>query len=395
MKQSAAPRIHSAMGQPSIKRESEPRHPLHDGAGSDSHALGERELILLVALSCAVMWVTAWALHRSSELITRYGDNEAYLTVANAIRHWDFHHIDIQHFMGYPYFIAAASLLFHIPPGVALWLIAALSSVISVWLASRLFGTVAAGYLALTNFPWLQASFIGGSEPLALALGLGSLWTFRRNRFFTAALLAALSVTVRPLMIFLLVGIGLTLLYRKQFDSFFVSLATGLGIGILYALPLAHYFGDPLLTVHSYTMRDYGGGGIKGPHGHLFGWPFHGIIAGTIAYPAPWTNLLLSFFWIGLVLAGIGMMFSARFRGYAKAYPNEMVFCSFYLLAIFCYDYLIWARSSFVRFVIPVLPFVFYALLPVLPKDRKIFWGLAIVSSVLAMFSAVGIRNIL
>lgn len=340
------------------------------------------------------MWATAFALHRSSLLISSYGDNGAYLAVANAIQHWDFHHIDIQHFMGYPYFIAAASLLFRLPPAFSLWSIAALSSVISVWLAARLFGTVTAGYFAFTNFSWLQTSFIGGSEPLALALGLGSLLAFRRNRVSLSALLAAIAVTVRPLMIFVLVGIGLVLLNRKQIGKFLVALVIGLAIGTLYMLPLAHYFGDPLLTVHSYTTRDYGGGGVKGPHGHLFGWPFHGIIAGTIAYPAQWTNLLLSFFWIAVVLAGIGMMFSARFREYAKGHPNEAIFCALYLLAIFSYDYLIWARSNFIRFAVPALPFIFYALLPLLPKDRKVLWVLCVLSSILATFSAVGIRNI-
>jgi hypothetical protein len=365
-----------------------------NGDGDRAHP-SERELLFLVAVSCAVMWLTALALHRSHDLVSHYGDDGAYLAVANAILHWDFRQIDIQHFMGYPYFIAATSLLFHIPPALALWLIAAVSSVASVWLASRLFGTVAAAYFALTNFSWLQASFIGGSEPLAVALGLGALLAFRRSRIFAAALLAALAVTVRPLMFFVLVGIGFVLLYRRNFGAFLIALATGLAVGILYVLPLVRYFGDPLLTVHSYTTRDYGGGGIKGPHGHLFGWPFHGIIAGTIAYPAPWSNLLLSFFWIALVLAGIGMMFSTRFREYAKTHANEAIFCGLYLLTIFCYDYLIWARSNFIRFAIPVLPFVFYALLPVLPKDRRIFWALCIVSSVLAMLSAVGIRNFL
>jgi hypothetical protein len=383
------------MGEPSIKRVVESQGSLQYQAAYGSSAPSERELLLLVGLSCTVMWATAFALHRSHDLVLNYGDNSAYLAVANAILRWDFRQIDIQHFMGYPYFIAATSLLFHITPALALWAIASLSSVISVYLTARLFGTATAGYFAFTNFSWLQASFIGGSEPLAVTLGLGALLAFRRDRVFVTALLASLSVTVRPLMIFVLVGIGLVLLYRKQFGSFFIALVIALTIGILYSLPLAHYFGDPLLTVHSYTTRDYGGGGIKGPHGHLFGWPFHGIVAGTIAYPAPWSNLLLSFFWIVLVLAGIGMMFSARFREYAKAHPNEAIYCVLYLLAIFCYDYLIWARSNFIRFAIPVLPFVFYALLPFLPKDRRIFWILCFATSVLAMLSAVGIRNVL
>jgi len=341
------------------------------------------------------MWITALLLHKSHNLILGYGDNSAYLEVANAILRWDFHDIDIQHFMGLPYLITLVSLLLHLPTLFTLWLIAFTSSLISVWLAGRLFGTIAAGYFALTNFAWLQASFLGGSEPLALALGLGAFLAFRRDRVFLAALLGSLSVTVRPLMIFVLVGIGLVLLYRRKFSFFFVAFGTGLLTGILYMLPLAHYFGDPLRTVHSYTTRDYGGAAVVGPHGRLFGLPFHGIVAGTLAYPAPWSNLLLSFFWIGLVLAGVCMMLSSSFREYAKTYPNEAMFCGFYLLAVFSYDYLIWARSNFIRFSIPALPFVFFALLRFLPSDRRLLWCLSIVSAVLAAFSAVGLRNVI
>jgi hypothetical protein len=358
-------------------------------------SVSSRELMILTLLSGATMWATLLLLHQGRNVVFEFGDNSAYLAVANAILRWDFHHLYIQHFMGYPYAIALVSLVFHVPPLFALWLIAVISAVISVWLAGRLFGTVAAAYFAFTNFAWLQLSFLGGSEPLSLALGLGALLAFRRNRVFPAALLASFSVTVRPLMIFVLIGIGLVLLYRKEYASFFLALATGLAIGILYALPLVRYFGDPLLTVHSYTQNDYGGGGMAGPHGRLFGWPFHGIVAGTLAYPAPWTNLLLSFFWIGLVLLGIGMMFSRRFRDYAKTYPAEVIFCGFYLLAIFSYDYIIWARSAFIRFSIPALPFVFFALLRVLPRDRRVFWGLSLVTPVLAALSAVGVRNAL
>lgn len=202
-------------------------------------------------------------------------------------------------------------------------------------------------------------------------------------------------MTVRPLMIFVLVGIGLVLLYRRKFRAFLIAFGIGLAIGTLYALPLARYFGDPLLTVHTYTTRDYGAAGVKGPHGHLFGWPFHGTVAGTLAYSAPWTNLLLSFFWIGLVLLGVATMFSSRFRKYAKEYPQEVIYSGLYLFAVFSYDYLIWARSSVIRFCIPALPFVFFALLPMLPKNRWVIWGLCIISAVLAAASAIGVRNVI
>ena len=158
--------------------------------------------------------------------------------------------------------------------------------------------------------------------------------------------------------------------------------------------PCTVTFADPLQNIHSYTTHDYGSGGITGPRGRLFGWPFHGIIAGTIAYPAPWTNLLMSFFWIGLVLLGTGMMFTATFRKYARTYPNEAIFCGLYLLATFSYDYLLWARSNFIRFSIPILPFVFFAVLPLLPKDRRFLWLLCFGGAVLATLSAVGVRNV-
>jgi hypothetical protein len=149
--------------------------------------------------------------------------------------------------------------------------------VASVWLTARLFGTTAAGYFALTNFARLQVSYLGRSEPLAVALGLGSLLAFRWDRIvFTA---------------------------RRKW------------------LGLTGIYSDG---------------------------PLHGIVVGTLTDPAPWTNLVLSFFWIGLVLLGVGMMFSDNFRKYAKSYPNEAIFCGLYLFAIFSYDYLIWARSNFI-----------------------------------------------
>lgn len=360
----------------------------------DASQSSERELLLLVGLSLAVMWATIFLLHKTPRVALSSGDNGAYLEVAKAILHWDFRNLHLQHFMGYPYLIAAMSLLFRVPPFFALWLIAVGCSALSVWLTARLFGITVAQYFAFTNFSWLQLSWLGGSEPLAMALALGALLAFRRDRVVLAALLGSLAVTVRPLMIFALVGIGLVLLFRRRFAAFLAALGIGVGIGILYVWPLARYFGDPLLTVHSYTTRDYGGGGIAGPHGRLFGWPFHGIIVGTITYAAPWTNLALSFFWIALVLLGMGMMFRDRFRKFAKTHPNEVIFCGLYLPAIFCYDYLLWARGSFIRFSIPALPFVFYALLPLLPRDRRVIWVLCVVSAILAAVSAVGLNNV-
>ena len=65
-----------------------------------------RELLLLVILGGLSFGATLIALKGWQGLVLSFGDNGAYLQVATAIRHWDFHDLDIQHFMGYPYSIA-------------------------------------------------------------------------------------------------------------------------------------------------------------------------------------------------------------------------------------------------------------------------------------------------
>ena len=352
------------------------------------------ELLLLLAVGAMLFDATAIALRGWNSLVLSFGDNDAYLDVAKAIRHWSFHGIDPQHFMGYPYAIATVSLVLHLPLTFSLWLVAGVASLVSTLLMARLFGTWVAAFFATSNLAWWQTSLLGGSEPLAVALGMGAFLSFRRGYPLLAALLGALATTVRPLMFFTLVGIGIALLQQKRYAKFAGALALGLGIGLLYAWPLAHYFGDPLLTAHSYTSRDYGALNVAGPHGRLFGWPFHGIIVGTMLYPAPWTNLVLSFSWIALVVAGTVAMFSRDMRKFWRSYPAEAIFCGLYLLALFCYDYLVWARGNFMRFSIPVLPFVFFALLRWLPKDRRLLWCLGVSAPLLAVCSAIGIRNL-
>ena len=127
----------------------------------------------------------------------------------------------------------------------------------------------------------------------------------------------------------------------------------------------------------------------------LFGIPFYAIIKGTILYPAPLTNLVLSFGWIFLVLIGIvAMLATEKFRNYAREHVPEMVFVAPHLLSLYCYNYPYWARGSFPRFAIPILPFVFLALERWLPKDRRLLWALTPVTSLLAASSALGIANV-
>ena len=345
---------------------------------------------LLVCVAAAAIFVSTIAvLSPYLVLVDNFGDNSAYMSIATAIRKWDFRGVFVKHFWGLPYFMTAISKLTGLSERTSLLLVSCTSSLIAVVLAYRLWGGWIATAFSIVNFDWYQRSFLGGSEPLFVALLFGSFLAIRRERWLLAAVLAALTTITRPLGVFLLVGIGLTLLCRRDWRRFALATAIGLIIGTLYLIPLARYFHDPLATVHSYQSTQ------ASASVSLFGFPFYAIIKGTLLYPAPLTNLLLSFGWIFLVLIAIvAMLGTEHFRNYARLHPAEVIFAAPYLLSLYCYNYPYWARADFPRFAIPIIPFVFVALWRWIPKDRRILWLLAPITAVLAASSALGIRNV-
>lgn len=347
-----------------------------------------REISLLWLMTCLIFVACIAPLRNYFALVDNSGDCSAYMAVASAIRHWNFHSLMVKQFWGLPYSMAALSLATGVGDRTALMLICFGSSLISVALAYRLWGGWVAGFFAILNFDWMQRSYLGGSEPLFVALLFASFLAVRKERWWLASLLASMATVVRPLGIFALVGIGLVLLWRRDYRRLIPAVITGLTVGILYSLPLAKQFNDPLATAHSYVNPEWQGG-------WLFGFPFYAIIKGTLTEPAPWTNLVLSFGWILIVLiAVIVMIRSSEFRKYARAHPVETLFLIPYILSLYTYNYPHWARGNFQRFSIPILPFVLVALYRWIPKDRRLLLVLGIVTSVLAAASGIGLANV-
>lgn len=347
-----------------------------------------KEIFCLALLALSVFALVIFSFQNYFAAVDNFGDSSAYMTLASAIRHWDFHGIVIKQFWGLPYAMAGVTKLTGISDRSALLLFSLVPSLVAAVLAKRLWDGWIAGYFALMNFDWMQRSCLGGSEPLFVCLLFASFVAVRQRRWLLASLLASLATVVRPLGVFALLGIGLTLLWQRDFRKFAAATAIGIVVGALYAIPLATYFGDALATVNSYHSKEWQGGWV-------FGFPFYAIIKGTLIYPAPWTNLVLSFGWILLVLgAVIAMVKSSEFRAYCRTHTVEAVFLVPYLWCLFTYNYPYWARGNFARFAIPILPFVLLALYRWLPKDRRMLWGLAAVAPVLAAASALGVVNI-
>ncbi len=345
-----------------------------------------REVLALSLMGAAVFVFIILKFSSYSAAVLNFGDSHAYIDVARAIRHWDFAGLQIKQFWGYPYAMAALSAVTRLPVETALLVISVSSCLLSVVLAQRLWGGWIAALFAVLNFDWIQRSFLGGSEPLSVALILGAFLCVRKERFLLAATLASLATVVRPLSVFSLVAILIVLVYHRDFKRALGAASIGAVVALLYAAPLFKYFGDPLATVHSY-------GGAPRP---LFGIPFYAIIEGTLRYHAPLTNLFLSFSWIALTTLGVAMMLrDEAFRTYARQHATEVLFAVPYLVLVYCYNYPVFARSNFARFAIPALPFIYLALSRWIPRDRRILWTLGVLCPAMAAASAIGIRHVI
>ena len=360
--------------------------PLRNKWGVDP---SQRE-VLALCLTTWILFVSSVALLRNYfTAVDNFGDSSAYMTLAAAIRHWDFRGIVIKQFWGLPYAMAVLSRITGVSDRTALLLVSLVSSFLGAALAYRLWGGWVAGFFAILSFDWMQRSYLGGSEPLFVALLFGSFLAVRNERWLLASVLASLATVVRPLGVFALVGIGITLLWKRDYRKFLLATAIGLVIGVLYTLPLASHFGDPMATVNSYHSQEWQGG-------WLFGFPFYAIIRGTLMEPPPLTNLILSFGWIFLVLLAIvAMVKTRRFREYSRAHPVEIMFIGPYIWCLYTYNYPHWARGNFARFAIPILPFVLIALYCQIPKDRRVLWATGLVTPLLAAASAIGVSNVL
>lgn len=345
-----------------------------------------REVLTLALAGAAIFVVIILAFESYGSAVVNFGDSNGYIAVARAIRHWHFDGLQIKQFWGYSYAMAALSLVTRLPVEISLLVISVSSCVFSIIFAHRLWGGWIAALFAILNFDWIQRCYLGGSEPLSVALILGAFLAVRKERFLLAATLASFATVVRPLSVFSLLAILAILLYRRDFKRALVSAFIGGAVALLYVTPLLKYFGDPLATVHSY-------GSVSRP---LFGIPFYAIIEGTILYRAPWTNLLLSFGWIALITFGLIMMArDEKFRVYARAHAVEVLFAVPYLVLVYCYNYPVFARGSFARFAIPALPLVYLALSKWIPRDRRVIWALGLICPALAAASAIGIQRVL
>ena len=79
------------------------------------------------------------------------------------------------------------------------------------------------------------------------------------------------------------------------------------------------------------------------------------------------------------------------FQKYNRQYPAEVFFCALYLLFLFTYNAARWWWYIYPRYIIPVLPFLYFALLPWVYKDRRFIWVIGALFSVLGGASSINV----
>lgn len=346
-------------------------------------------VLLLVLVSYVVFLATFFLLGGSFwSRVEDFGDNPGYIRLAAAIHHWQLSGVVVKQFWGLPYAVGAVSLVTPLPERASLIVVCLGASLVSVALCYWLWDGWIASFFAFLSFDWFQRSLLGGAEPLFLALLLGSFLALRRERWAVAAVLGALATVVRPFGVFALIGLGIQLLHRRRIRDFAVATAVASAIGALYAWPVKHYLGNPFANVALYKQNDW--------HGGLpFSFPLLAILRDTFPRSAPWTNLALTWGWILFVLIALLVAIrSGELREYAREHTAEACFVLLYAVALYTYNARGWSRSNFPRFALPLLPWALVFLRRYLPTDRRLIWGLAIVTPAVAAASVIGIRQV-
>jgi hypothetical protein len=345
------------------------------------------ELLLLWLLTCIVFVTVIVHFENYASKVDNFGDNGDYMTAASGIGAGNFRDIRVKQFWGVSYVMAPLSFLFGSSQRISLLLVSAVSSLVSILLARQLWGGWVAGFFAILNFDWMQRSYLGGSETLFIALLFVSFLAIRHDRWMVAAALAAFSTVTRPVGIFALAALGLSLLAKREYKNLALCTGVALIVGALYVLPFCIYFGDPLYQVHSYKTNDW-------QSGMPIGLPFYTIGKSFLHNQQPWTNVALTMGWVIFVATGALAMARKAFRQYAREHLPEALFAFLYIAFIFSYNASAWALADIVRFAIPALPFVLLSLRDWMPRSRVLLFSLAAVSSALAACSAIGIRNV-
>jgi hypothetical protein len=223
-----------------------------------------------------------------------------------------------------------------------------------------------------------------------MCLLYASFLAVRSGRWNLATLLASLSTTVRPVGVLALLSFAAVLALRRGYRQLAIISLIGLAIGALYVAPLWILLGTPFANFIGYR-------GDWGPTGWPLTYPFGALVSsyfGALRLHLHWYTLAHFAAWPMVALVGAVTVWLPQNRGkFSGLRQPEALFASLYVL--FCLTYnnfeVVW---HFSRFVIPVLPLLVFAMRDWIPRDRRVLWGAAILTALLASADLVHFQNV-
>jgi hypothetical protein len=347
------------------------------------------EVLLMFAGVCSVHLLMVCRVRNFWDARTPWFDGEEYLDIAAIIRQGSLSgHNMPQQFWGFPYAIAGISRLLAIPQPMALVLISILGSLAACILIHRLYGGWVAAVFIIIDYQWIVLSVEGGSEPLFLCLLYASFLAVRSGRWNTAALLASLSTTVRPVGVLALLCFAAVLAMRKSWRQLAVITLIGLAIGVLYVIPLGIILGNPFANFVAYRAH-------WGPQGWPLTYPFGAVVPSYLLafHERRWTFFAFSAIWPMVALMGIVAMSLPRNRQRLGQHQPEALFSWMYVLFVITYN----DRDIFLafdRYLAPGLPLLLFAMRDWIPRDRRLLWGGALLAALLSAAEVVSFKNV-
>jgi hypothetical protein len=349
--------------------------------GTDDRTLARWVIMLAVGL-LAICLIAPGSSSALRQTLLSHGDNDSYVPMTAAVRALDLTAVGpIKFAWGLPFTAALIATAFRISNVAAVITVSIVPALIATFLVFRLWGPWVAAYFTVADFRWLEFSAFGGSEPLSLALLFGALLAVRSSRWPVAGILAALSACVRPAGVLILPLLGIWALREGGLRIAIITTLSSGAILLLYLLPLAVSFHDPLVSYHGYQQVDWTGGApITYPLGAVLtnlrnGDYFSGL-------PAKLFNAAF----VALHITALTLMAcSPNLRERAARNSLELAFAVVSSAVILCYNSPHWASSIYARMLLPVFPIFLWVFEKSLPKSWPAIVAIGLVSALFAI----------
>lgn len=341
-------------------------------------------------LCCVTFIVVISRVRNFWEMSRSYGDNAAYLTIAQATLQGRVAGPDLQavrqFYRGTGYCLALVSKLTSLPVARCLPLLTLTCGALALYLCGRLWGWRVAALFSFINIAYTQRLCLGGCEAFFVVFLFAALWLWRQKYTVSAITCAVLATTTRPTGVFLLLPLAAVLIWHRRWRDVMKSAVVVAILGALYLAPIILAAKDPWAPVNGYSDDFYTSSPVSVP--------FYPLLRGALATGTPWTNHLKIGFYILLTLFGVVTLWKRRRRAFADA-VGQVESAFFLLFAGFCVSFNAWgAYPDYPRYSSPIVPQSVLELRSRLLNAWSIL-PMSVVAGLLSAASALNVRAVL